>query len=475
MSEKNYDEVYDEMENGTSNMLILGRAGSGKSHLIRKLCENRKDIIIICPTGIASMNIGGRTIDSVFGFKPYGDIYTMPPENEMFMMQCANILLIDEISMVRFNVIDRMNETLKIIRRNDAPFGGLRLLLSGDLHQLEPIVNAHEKEIIIREYFEYTGDAGFYNARVMQKDDFLMKSFKKYFLTHNFRQKNDLVYQNILNEIREGNVSDNTMEILNQRFYNSDDFNQIYNEGYHFLTLTKRTRDIINKSIIEKLPGYLYTVEPIRLKQKEGYKIIERSQIENTIEMKIGMNVMFIVNDHGVHRRWANGTMGKIEDINASNGIVHSVKIKVKKDDNEIIYDVGKIRVDIYGLIDDEPEVVYNVINFPFLPCIATTIHKMQGMTLEKAAIVLDKKVTMPNLIYVALSRIIELKNLLILERKLCSNDIIISSKIDGFLNSIKDQIVNVVYNTEKIIRKRLKIKERRDKNSANVEQLISA
>jgi len=476
MKEKSYDEVYDEMEKGMSNMLVLGRAGSGKSYLIRKLCEKKKDIILAAPTGIAAMNIGGRTIDSIFGFKPYSNIFTMPliTDESLFMFQNSSILLIDEISMVRFNTLDRVSDILMTVRRNELPFGGLRLMFFGDLHQLEPVVNDYEESIIFGQYMEYNGDAGFYKARVMLKDDFFMKSFNKYFLTHNFRQKNDLNYQNILNEVRTGELSDNTLDILNNQYKDTKDYIQLYNEGNHFLTLSNKTMNIINRTIIDKLPGDCFTSEPIRINLKNNYKIIERNKINNTIEMKEGMKVMFVVNDMGVNRRWANGTIGTIVEINQSNGVVHSVKIKIKKDDNEIIYDVGKIKIDIYGLINNEPEVVYNIINFPFLPCIATTIDKMQGMTIEKAAIVLDRKVTRPNLIYVALSRVIELSNLLILERKLTHNDIIVSGKIEGFLNSIKEQLISVFYKTEKINHKKIKVRKR-DNNNVNLKQSISA
>ena len=171
--------------------------------------------------------------------------------------------------------------------------------------------------------------------------------------------------------------------------------------------------------------------------------------------MKKGLKVMFVVNDMGVIRKWANGTIGTIVEIKHSDFYVQSVKVMIKKDDKEIIYDVEKVKIDIYGLINDEPEVVYNVINFPFLPCIATTVDKMQGMSLEKAAIVLDRKVTRPNLIYVALSRVIELSNVLLLERKLEHSDIILSKKINDFLNSIKDNLINVFYRHKIVIHKR--------------------
>lgn len=449
MGNINYEKLLEILKTSNSNMLVLGKAGAGKSYLIKELCKTREDIILGCPTGIAAMNINGRTLDSIFCIKQNSIEYTFPKMDNygILLMLKSNILLIDEISMVKLNTLDNIDKTLKIIKRNEKPFGGLRLLFFGDMMQLEPIVGDYEMKNLIKEYVDFNGDAGFYNAKVMKENNFFKDAFEIYFLKHNFRQQKDVDFQDILDEVREGKISSNTIKTLNKQYVDNFDYFQLHKEGYHILTLTNKTAMSINKEIIDKLPGDTYTCYPKTACFKKFEKRLGSTRINNIINIKVGLKVMFVVNDTGIRRRWANGTMGTIEEINHDDeGKVKSVTIKIKKGKYNVIYDVKKIRVNIDGLVNGLPEEVGYVVNFPFVPSLATTIHKMQGMTLEKAAIILDSNIIHPNLMYVALSRVGELKNLLILGRKLLSSDMITSEKIFNFLDSIESRIQNVFY-----------------------------
>ena len=452
MNSINYEKLLEQLKTNNSNMLILGRAGSGKSFLIRELCKTRDDIILGSPTGIAAMNINGRTLDSIFHIKPNSIDYLIPKLDEygIYLLLEANVLLIDEISMVKLNIIDKIDAILKIVRKKDIPFGGLRLIFFGDMLQLEPVIDDYELSTIIKEYSDFNGDGGFYNAKIMKRDNFFFKSFEIYFLKHNFRQQNDIAFQNMLDELREGKISDKTLTILNNRCIDSTDYFKLYKEDYHFLTLTNYTASGINKEIIDKLPGDCYSCYPITSYLKTFENKIGSSRINKIINIKVGLKVMFIVNDTGINRRWANGTVGYIEEINQVDGYVKSVKIKIKKGKYDVVHEVQRIRTNIDGLINGLPEEVGYVINFPFVPSLATTIDKMQGMTLEKAAVVLDRNHLRPNVIYVGLSRVGELSNLILLGRKLLPSDIVVSEKIFNFLDSIKSKIQDVFFESVK-------------------------
>ena len=444
-----YDQLMNEMINDTKNMLILGKAGSGKSHLIKELSKVRDDILLTAPTGIAAMNIGGRTIDSLFGIRPYcHDYSSMPRLNECDKKSImkASILLIDEISMVKFNTLDKVNNILKTIRRTTLPFGGLRLILFGDLMQLESVVDEYESLIISIEYHDFNGDAGFYNARSMKEGNFLIDNFNFFFLRHNFRQNNDTVFQTILDEIRDGKLSLTIKNKINKQFKKTNDYFKLYLENYHFLTITNNKASSINRKIIDKMTGVRYIAEPVICYSKPCNEIISKSPIDKTITIKNGMKVMFVINDKGIDRRWANGTTGTVEKVRQFNGNIISVKIKVNQNGKTMFYDVMRVKSNIIGIINGLPEIVGYVENFPFIPAFATTIDKVQGMTLSKAAIVLEK-VSRPNQIYVALSRVGSFKDLIILERKLTSQDVKISRYLTKFIKEIEAKMQDVFIN----------------------------
>jgi hypothetical protein len=447
MKNINYDQLLDELVNGARNILILGAAGHGKSHLIKKLCKLRSDILVTAPTGIAAMNIDGVTIDSLFGIVPYTSVKRNISGFKKSKIAMANILLIDEISMVKSITLDEVNDSLKAIRDNMQPFGGLRLILIGDLMQLEPVVPVYEIDGIKKKYPWFDGDAGFYNAQVFKEDNYMQNTFDYCYLRHNFRQNGDIMFQNILEDLRGGKMCPQTLNIINNQYNENVNYFDLYQNEYHFLTVTNKMASAINNSIIENISGEAYLLNTIKnYYQKPFYKMIRNNRNFYEITIKRGMKIMFVINDREGKCRWANGTIGYIEDIIYHNDTVLSVVIKIYKGGKQYVYNVERVKTDINGQYPNkEIDIVGHLYNFPFIPSFATTIDKVQGLTLNKAVIVLEEDVR-PNQIYVALSRVNKLSNIIITGRKLMYSDIKTSEKFLGFYKSIESRMSNVYY-----------------------------
>jgi len=177
---------------------------------------------------------------------------------------------------------------------------------------------------------------------------------------------------------------------------------------------------------------------------------------------------MFVVNDKGENRRWSNGTIGIVEEIKQNNGIVDSVRVNINQNGKTMKYDVTRIQNPINGICNGSLETIGNVENFPFIPAFSTTIDKIQGGTLDKAAIVLGN-MARPNQIYVGLSRVGSLKNLLILGRKLSSYQVKKSKNIDNFIASIEPKICGVYYKPELKVNNALQLSVNGNKNNINI------
>jgi hypothetical protein len=320
MKEISYEQLLKEMIYGSRNMLILGEGGSGKSRLVREFAKERPDALLASPTGIAAINISGRTLNSLFGIRQYcqTDSYARINDSDGNAIRKADILLTDEISMVKFNLMDLVDERLKEIRKNQKPFGGMRLIFMGDLMQLEPVMEDLEEYFVRKKYPDYNGDKGFYRARVLRENDFFDKEFDCYNLRHNFRQEEDPDLQSILREIRKGRISAPNLEKINSRYAGNGHI--VYDISYHYLTKTWNKAGSINQYFVEKLPGKEFKSEPVLCGYESGYYRNNRCPIGRPLAIKAGMKVMFVMNDTGPYRRWANGTMGIVKGIRGGGG-----------------------------------------------------------------------------------------------------------------------------------------------------------
>ena len=367
-----------QMEYSNNNMFITGKAGTGKSFLLDLFSKitNKKNIKL-APTGRAAINVNGATIHSAFGFYNLEKLnldelarstIRLRPEKR-FVLKHIETLIIDEVSMVRADIFDKIEKILRIVNDSNELFGGKQVILFGDPFQLPPVAKKPERDYLIDKY----GGIHFFHS-----NSYKVGGFKFIELTTNHRQKSDFGFYNILNNIRSGNISSKDLDVLNRRVVNNRD------EIRRIVTLfpTKAEADKVNREELAKIEAKLYTYEAIiEVNKKSNQTPLLESlfNIKEKLELKRGALVMFVKND--IDRRWVNGTLGIVSMLNNEEIIVsidgrnHSVN-KVLFEEREIVYKNGRL----------EYEDVLVVKQFPLILAYAITIHKSQGMTYKNVA-----------------------------------------------------------------------------------------
>jgi hypothetical protein len=449
----NYHELENELLKATGNALILGSGGSGKSHTIKNLLEARKDIIAVSPTGIAAIQIHGYTIHYHFGIKPNTYVYNRRimnniPQNLYFNILSANILLIDEISMVSCYLLDIVDQELRDIKKNNLPFGGLRLLFFGDMYQLPPVVKDSDIPFLVENklYFQYNEVYGFYNARVMTRNNYFHTTFKKYMLMRDYRHKDFPIFKQVLDNVRVDKMTNADMNLINSRVSP-----MFYDEKYQYLTTNHKEADELNDIFItEYLNGTLYTVErEVSILNETFYEIIIENPYESNLledcnlyydlTLKKGMKVIFTKNDRMANGfRWANGTIGRVIDIVNDGMNVIAVQVSI----NGKLFWVEKDSMTVRTYIGKKFQKVARVSQFPFKPAYAVTIDKSQGMTLDKVFIRMSNNMR-ENLMYVGLSRVRSLEDLYV-DRAIQWSDVTLNRDVKMFMASIASEIIEV-------------------------------
>ncbi|NCB41969.1 MAG: hypothetical protein EOM59_05060 [Clostridia bacterium] len=409
-------EIFDEeqkkaflmMEYSHENIFITGKAGTGKSFLL-ELFERttQKKTIKLAPTGIAALNIGGVTLHSTFGFYNLEslnveDISTSTlriKSEKRMILKTVDAIVIDEISMVRADVFEKIDRILKIINENNNPFGGKQLLIFGDLFQLPPITKSQENKYLTDRY----GGIYFFHSDVYKKGNF---NFIELALNH--RQKGDSLFFEILNRIREGKSTSEDIDTLNNRVVKDDE------DLRRVLTLFPKKADaeMLNKEELSKIEAKEYSYDAKILFNKKTQQTPNLDSIfpiTNVLKLKRGALIMLVANDPG--KRWVNGTLGIVSSLNES-GI--NVSIDGRKYDVAPITFTEQEAVYINGRIGYED--VLRVEQFPLILAYAITIHKSQGMTYKKVACDLSACFS-PGQAYVALSRCSTLEGLYLLDR----------------------------------------------------------
>ena len=380
-------------------IFITGKAGTGKTTFLRKLREQSpKNMAVVAPTGVAAINAGGMTIHSLFQLPVRTLIPTPQSYKQLFAEQRLTqrkrnliyhleMLVIDEISMVRADVLDAIDQVLRRYKyRKDQPFGGVQLVMIGDLFQLSPVVTRGEDEEAMRKYYE---GPYFFQAKVMQE---LQPIYVE--LDHVFRQQ-DQTFVQLLNEVRENQLTAQGRALLNSRynprFQNTD-------EDFHItLTTHNRLADELNERELAKLPDepHVFTAE---IKKDFPVNIYPTEEI---LTLKEGARVMFVRNDDQKPRRFYNGKIGVITEID-------SEKIVVRCEDGEIevtrmVWENIRYKEDEKtGKIDEE--VLGTFTQYPLRLAWAVTIHKSQGLTFDK--VIIDAaRAFAAGQVYVALSR----------------------------------------------------------------------
>ena len=408
-----FESIVEQLENTKDHFYITGKAGSGKSTLLayfRSVTE--KNTAVLAPTGVAAIRVKGQTIHSFFGFPPKV-IQTrhIKKVRQVELLQNLETLIIDEISMVRADVFDAIDYSLRVHRKKlTQPFGGVQVIVFGDLFQLPPVVNMDESSLLER---IYPNGQFFFHSNIFQD-----AQFKTLELQSIYRQTDDhFIY--LLNAVRDGSITNSQIDNLNDSLV--DNFEM--DEGKIILTTTNARASGINQNYLKQLSSEEFSYRA----QATGQFYKELFPMDEVLKLKKGAQVIMIKNDP--EKRWVNGSIGTIHDIAEK-------KIKVKI--NHKIYEVKKEKWDRiqYSYDDDQQEVLENVTGsfkqYPMRLAWAITIHKSQGQTFEKVIIDMSQGSFAPGQLYVALSRCISLEGIELL-RPLKKSDVIVNKQLIGF------------------------------------------
>lgn len=384
------------MNSTDDNLFITGKAGTGKSFLLDMFVEGtQKKTIKLAPTGIAALNIEGTTLHSTFGYNNLerinlDDINMKTIElnsDKIRILREVDTFIIDEISMVRADIFDKIDKMLRVLNKSAKPFGGKQMIVFGDLFQLPPVVKKQEQKYLT----DYYGGIFFFNSNAYSKGQF---GFIE--LLTNHRQKDDQAFFEILNRMREGRITNVDINNLNSRYVENRD------ELRRVLTFFPKKADaeIMNREELKKIEAkeYMYKARIIyNAKTNQNPNLDIAFPITEELRLKRGALVMLVANDLG--KRWVNGTMG----------IVHSLTEKsIHVNIDGTIYEVEKTTFNekeaVYkdGYIDYKD--IFSVEQFPVVLAYAITIHKSQGMTYKKIACDISQCFA-PGQAYVALSR----------------------------------------------------------------------
>src|SRR6056300_1021264 len=396
---------------------LTGAAGTGKTTLIEKVLEeNSLKKIVVAPTGVAALNIGGSTINSAFriGFDTFPVIQESNDPRFKKLLQKLELLIIDEISMVRAPMLDAISETLQIHRNSSKPFGGIHVLACGDLFQLPPVVKENEETAIFERYqsvYFFSAD----NFQAIEKPSFFE-------LVSSFRQQDDKEFYDLLNNIRLGKNLEASIKKINQTCHNPE----FDTESSLIITSRKYRAEQINEEMLNLIDG-----PATAAKSKEQGELNENDlPAPRELRVKEDAKVMFIKNDPD--GRWVNGTIGVVIDCSDKNKKV--IKVKVEKEVFKVKREEwNKVRY-VYDEFNDEmeEEVVSSFQQFPLKLGWAVTIHKAQALTLESCSVDLGDGAFANGQAYVALSRCKTLDSLN-LYRELKVRDALVDPDIQDF------------------------------------------
>ncbi len=421
-----FEKIVKILEQSNKSIIIHGKAGTGKSTFIAYLKRHYKNKwVVVAPTGIAAINVGGQTIHSFFKFPPrFIDVTHISKAKKTGVYKKIDLLIIDEISMVRADILDGIDRSLRINRnRSDVAFGGVKVMMVGDIYQLPPVVR-REEEIVFKQN-NYKGHY-FFNSRVF-KEITESDQLNVIELSTVYRQK-DEAWVESLNNIRVYEYGDKIGEVLDKRIVASK---ASIPEPYITLTTTNKLATKHNEERLAKLPSseHEFTAEISGDFPEGDYPT------EKVLRLKVGAQVLFIKNDEA--RQWVNGDIGIIKAIEAKHLVV-----LCKDAELQVAYQTWQ-RLK-YEVVDEaiKEDVTGEFKQLPVRLGWAITIHKSQGQTYDR--VLLDTAVSAfaPGQLYVALSRCRTYEGIFMLNA-IAQHEIIINKELDVFWELVKDKIIH--------------------------------
>lgn len=410
--------------NSTNNHIFLtGKAGTGKTTFLKHVINHtHKNTIVAAPTGIAAINAGGVTLHSLFQL-PFGSFI---PDNNLpynanisfqlntpksllenfqmnktkrSMLQELELLIIDEVSMLRADLLDAIDTILRSVRRQrNIPFGGVQVMFIGDLLQLPPVIKDDEWSYL-RTY---------YSSIYFFKAHALINTTPVYLELDKIYRQEDSVFIGLLNNLRENTITNHDVNLLNTRYI--PEFDTTKNKGYIFLTTHNRKADTINNKALNELDGKPYSFFAELVGDFNEYNF----PVEHELVLKEGAQIMFIKNDYSGEQRFFNGKLGTVLELTDD-----SVTVSLDDGTPPIIVEPYTWENRKYSLNkqsgDIEEKIVGKFMHYPLKLAWAITVHKSQGLTFDKAVIDVSQAFA-PGQIYVALSRLTSLEGLVLTE-----------------------------------------------------------
>jgi len=432
------DLAWDFIEKTDRSIFLTGKAGTGKTTFLHSLkSRSLKRLIIVAPTGVAAINAKGVTIHSFFQM-PFGPIL---PESASFnkkensfqrkfskvkinIIKSLDVLIIDEISMVRADLLDGIDQVLRRYRDRNKVFGGLQVLMIGDLQQLAPVVKDDEWNLL-NNYFTtpfFFSSQAFLNSNVINIE-----------LKHIYRQDNEKFIK-ILNEIRNDSLSEASINELNKRYL--PDFTPKKEDGFITLTTHNSRANAMNNTQLKTLSGKSQVFKAQVLGDFKENSFPTHSELE----LKEGAQVMFVKNDSSIEKRYFNGKIGKIVSLNEK-----EVRVLCPDDNKEIVVTSETWENVNYAIDSNTKEISENIVGsfsqIPLRLAWAITIHKSQGLTFDKA--IIDSNAAFAHgQTYVALSRCRTLEGV-VLKNKIDSGSIINDTRVTSFNENIAENQPN--------------------------------
>ncbi len=418
-----FKSAFEAMNETHNHIFLTGVAGTGKSTLLKYFRQKtKKKFVVLAPTGVAALNVKGQTIHSFFGFHPQitKERVRRAPASKIDIFQNIETIVIDEISMVRADLLDCIDRALRLNRgKPNEPFGGVQMILIGDLFQLPPVVTRDEQHI-----FEtiYTSPY-FFSADVMREIQIRIIELKK------VHRQTDDHFIKLLNNVRTKEMTPEDVSAwnsLHDPYFDPEDDDCVH------LTTTNKMADQRNQYELNRLDG-----KAVKLKATSVGQLRERRMpSEPTITIKEGAKIMFTTNDSS--KRWVNGSLGTVTRLK-KNGLSKDPVLMIKLDNGKTV-EVSKHTWEVFEYKsgksgDPEEEVIGSYTQYPIVLAWAVTIHKAQGKTFDKVLVDVGWGAFAHGQMYVALSRCTSFEGITLL-KPFSKKDVILDTAVLNFMDN---------------------------------------